>query len=313
MAHVRFLPSPPPRHPARGGHIRQSSEDLIQDLEHHLGSTMTEYLQVRLTYRHSGFPRRTASPPSPSSPDVTPIAKPIDGIVDMQTTLETTARAVIKRHNSASMWSPRPTPQPTPLFEIIALHWGPVSASEVMRRVVSSRTPSRRVVSNLPTVQGSTAATAAASERGSGSEDTMRPGPGTPPPAAPGPASALPRTAPPIPRRQTSLHKASMPQPSPYGSREGADRAALPIWPTAADDIAEDDDPGHDRARQIWTEIHRATTGISSSPVGGTRSSYHVSRVRKVPSSIAIAANGAQGGGMGGKASATSHRSPDSD
>ncbi|AEO66866.1 uncharacterized protein THITE_2088345 [Thermothielavioides terrestris NRRL 8126] len=54
MAHIRFLPGfrCPPR-----THTRQNSDDLIEDLERHLGGATTEYLQVRVTYRHSGFPQ----------------------------------------------------------------------------------------------------------------------------------------------------------------------------------------------------------------------------------------------------------------
>lgn len=125
-------------------HVRHNSDDLFEDLEHQLGSTLTEYLEVRLTYKHSAFPQdhdRRGSPPGGATND---------GILVTHTTVTTTARAVIKRHNSASPWSPRPAPQPNPLFEIIAMHWGPEAANSVMYRVLTTRsaktTPRRMIV-----------------------------------------------------------------------------------------------------------------------------------------------------------------------
>ncbi len=55
LAHVRFDSGTASDRP-RGGHQRQKSDDLIDDLELQLGTTATDYLQVRLTYCHSGFP-----------------------------------------------------------------------------------------------------------------------------------------------------------------------------------------------------------------------------------------------------------------
>ncbi|KAK3379947.1 hypothetical protein B0T24DRAFT_176105 [Lasiosphaeria ovina] len=113
VAHVRLLSTSLSSYNTRG-HARQSSDDLIKDLEYQLGSTTVEYLQVRVTYRHSGFPQQHG-PPSLYNTAV-------DRVVGVQTTMETTAVAVIKRHNSSSPWSPRSAPQPNPLFEIIASH-----------------------------------------------------------------------------------------------------------------------------------------------------------------------------------------------
>ncbi|KAK4231420.1 hypothetical protein QBC38DRAFT_355000 [Podospora fimiseda] len=130
VAHIRLLPAAVPR--SQNHQFRQSSDDLMEDLEFHLGSTMTEYLQVRMTYRHSGFPQQPLRPANKM------VAH--DGIASSQTTIQTTVVAVIKRHNSSSPWSPRPrAPLPNPLFEIIASHWGVQTASGVMQRIMDSR------------------------------------------------------------------------------------------------------------------------------------------------------------------------------
>lgn len=73
MAHVRILSTVPHFQRIRG-HVRQSSDDLIQDLERHLGSTSTEYLQVRMAYRHSGFPHGAHSS-HPITAASTPVTK----------------------------------------------------------------------------------------------------------------------------------------------------------------------------------------------------------------------------------------------
>ena len=149
MVHVRLLspassPSPIQAVKERRERARhQSSDDLIEDLEHHLGNTLTEYLQVRMSYRHSAFPHLQ---------DNRPPHRAQDGVTDIDTTLVTTAFAVIQRHNPLSPWSPHPSVQPNPIFEIVASHWGPESASGIMHRVLGSRTPSRRSQNPRPSM-----------------------------------------------------------------------------------------------------------------------------------------------------------------
>ena len=66
-------------------HIKESSSDeLIADLERDLADTLTPYLQVRLTYRHSGFLEYE-----------TPLLTS-DGMSSHATQLQTDASAVIK-------------------------------------------------------------------------------------------------------------------------------------------------------------------------------------------------------------------------
>ncbi|KAI1210874.1 uncharacterized protein F4807DRAFT_420703 [Annulohypoxylon truncatum] len=146
-------------------------DNLIADLELELGDIQTKYIHIRVNYCHSGFPafRNTLIE---------------DGIANYQTRLETTATGTIKRYNPCSAWSPRQTRMSNPLFAIIASHWGPARASEVMHRIVSSRVHPCRI----PKWAG------AGVSQIDGNDDTIK----------------LPdRTgrAPPIPQRQASLRQ----------------------------------------------------------------------------------------------------------
>ncbi|KAJ9138849.1 hypothetical protein NKR23_g8238 [Pleurostoma richardsiae] len=85
-------------------HIRQRSDDLMEDLEHHLGSAQTEYLQVHLRYNHSAFSA------SESHREQLLSGSNSSGLVKSTTTLATVATAVIERHNASSLWSPPPAP-----------------------------------------------------------------------------------------------------------------------------------------------------------------------------------------------------------
>ncbi|KAI2469402.1 hypothetical protein F4781DRAFT_431450 [Annulohypoxylon bovei var. microspora] len=152
---------------------KRDPDNLIADLELELGDVQTEYVHVRVSYCHSGFPafRNTLIE---------------DGITDYQTRLETTATGNIKRHNPTSAWSPRQTRVSNPLFAIIASHWGPTRADEVMHRVTSNRFNPHRI----PNWAG------AGVSQIDGSED----------------ATKLPDRkgkAPPIPQRQASLRRLS--------------------------------------------------------------------------------------------------------
>ncbi len=210
------------------------SDELMEDLEYQLGSTLTEYLQVRVAYRHSGFPQH-------------PTATLGRGVAGVCTTMETCATAIIKRHNSSSPWSPRPAPQPNPLFEIIASHWGPAAANDVMQRILASRSNPRKPAHLYwkPKVRHNATSTDAGN---AGSGETVKPAPPT-------------RVAPPVPRRQASLQRPLAAETPSSGEIENPDR---------------DSDP----ARKIWTEMRRTSTG--------GRPSWHVSRVRRVPSAAQI-------------------------
>ncbi|CAK7228124.1 hypothetical protein SCUCBS95973_006774 [Sporothrix curviconia] len=106
------------------------SGQLLEDLELQLGSTSREYMQVQLTYAHSGFPKRDASR-DPADRD--------GGCVEIRTTIETTATALVMQQNSISMWSPPPAPAAgSPLVDIVAKHWGPAAAKEMAKRIATS-------------------------------------------------------------------------------------------------------------------------------------------------------------------------------
>ncbi|KAK1759438.1 hypothetical protein QBC47DRAFT_398245 [Echria macrotheca] len=246
------------------GHVRQSSDDLIQDLEYHLGTTDTEYLEVRVTYRHSGFPHQ--GPLSdPTLEGSATCRKPADGIIKMQTRIETSARAVIQRHNSSSPWSPRPVllPPSPPLFEIIASHWGSAHACEFMNRV-ESRARSPYALWKPASLSPSAALCGPFAPPGS----PGRAGNGTlrPQPPALSPTRAAP---PPIPRRKASLNRSlnNSLEPAP-------DQASSP---SDLDDYDMKTDP----ARRIWSEMRRTSEdgGDNGTPT------YRVNKVREVPSS----------------------------
>lgn len=203
VAHIRLKPAVSSQ---QRTHVRQNSDDLIEDLERQLDGTLAEYLQVRVTYRHSRFPER-------GIPIVgTMSATASDGISSLQTIMQTTAVATIKRHNFTSPWSPPPCmPRSNSLFEIIASHWDAEIAHAVMQRVIRSRysPPRASTLGLLPDgaqVQQFMSSRVAA-KAGWGEEDGIRyrdqnnqdalhsaPKP---------PARACPR----IPKRQTSLRR----------------------------------------------------------------------------------------------------------
>lgn len=112
-------------------HVRQRSDELIEDLELQLGDLRTEYMQVRLCYSHSAFPQH----------------EDIDsrnGISSVRTSMETVAVASLKRCNGFSPWSPHPTPSPNTLFQLITQHWGSEKANEAMQKMLSQRSTPRK-------------------------------------------------------------------------------------------------------------------------------------------------------------------------
>jgi len=112
-----------------------SSDDLIAELETDLGDTITTYLTVRVTYKHSGFPNH-------KNPSIN-----TEGISSHTTRLQTEATAVIRRHNSQSAWSPRtsqslPNPlEANPLIKLIETHFTTEKAREAIKRIADDRRP----------------------------------------------------------------------------------------------------------------------------------------------------------------------------
>ncbi|KAK1782521.1 hypothetical protein QBC45DRAFT_318669, partial [Copromyces sp. CBS 386.78] len=279
LVHVRLLHTAPRCNSRSNRHRRQSSDDLIEDLEYHLGSTKLDYVRVRIRYQHSGFSQRTWLPRNTT----------MDGIASLKTMVETTAVAAIKRQGSSSLWSPHDVLQPNPLFEIIASHWGVETTGDVIHRILSSRSlPSQRRAINhqqspLPIRLYNTSGTIGAHSISSGPELIPLPRAQTPsriprqsqsalavrtamkptarltmmrtmesksdnivkPPAPPT------RAAPPIPRRQTSLNiRTHTPRLSEAEGCRGGQRQdtvpshkkALPFLP---DEESDSSDNGH--------------------------------------------------------------------
>lgn len=117
----------------RRSSISTIPDNLIEDLEQELGSSSTDYLQVRLAYRHPAFPCTDLGVLS------TPrVLRRGSGISSVQTWLETNITASMERRSNCSQWSPRPTSQaPNPLFRIVAAHWGPQRAANAIHEILN--------------------------------------------------------------------------------------------------------------------------------------------------------------------------------
>jgi hypothetical protein len=113
-------------------HIRESStsDEIMADLENHLGGAVTSYLTVRLTYKHSGFLNY-----NPTSIDWE------GGMSSHMTKLQTEASAFIKRHNLQSAWSPRTSRElngpleVNPLIKLIEMHFPIDKARGAIRKL----------------------------------------------------------------------------------------------------------------------------------------------------------------------------------
>ncbi|ESZ99602.1 hypothetical protein SBOR_0013 [Sclerotinia borealis F-4128] len=113
----------------------KSSDELIENLNDILGDITTQYLTVKLNYRHSAFLnlRQQAD----------------EGdfrLLPQHTLLETKATATIKRHNPASAWSPRSSGAlnsavgVSALAKIIEKHFSAEKSREALQRLAGDRT-----------------------------------------------------------------------------------------------------------------------------------------------------------------------------
>jgi hypothetical protein len=121
---------------ASSRHVREaSSADLIEQLETDLGDNTSPYLTVRITYQHSGFPNHKST------------SMNTKGLSSHFTHLQTEAKAVIKRHNSQSAWSPRTSQtivnplESNPLVKLIEMHFPSDRARESLKRLAAERKP----------------------------------------------------------------------------------------------------------------------------------------------------------------------------
>ncbi|KAJ2979686.1 hypothetical protein NUW58_g7142 [Xylaria curta] len=114
------------------------SNELIADLERELGAISSKYLEVHLRYRHSGFP---------TSSNLTQI----NGTTACQTRLETTVTGVLDHQTleSPSGLSRRGI-SGSPLFDIVASHWGPLRANEIFFHKMLHQSNSTSAASTTP-------------------------------------------------------------------------------------------------------------------------------------------------------------------
>lgn len=110
-------------------HVRESSKELIAELESRLGNATTEYLAVGISYKHSAFPTSRSSTTG------------IKGVSYHTTTIRIEAHAMIKRHCSESSWSRRTSGNqdssgvPNPLFSLINACCDPARAARLMSKI----------------------------------------------------------------------------------------------------------------------------------------------------------------------------------
>lgn len=204
-------------------HVKEaSSDDLIAELETDLGDTITSYLTVRVTYKHSGFP--THKNPAINT----------QGLSSHTTRLQTEATAVIRRHNSQSAWSPRTSQTMMnplasySLVELIETHFTTDKAREAIKRLSDDRR-SIQVTKRFQHLPGS-------------SEETVKPLKSS--------FEARIASADPSPLTSSISAKASTTALSgPF--------ARLPRAHIPNERASEDIDP----ARRIWTEMRRNSRG----------------------------------------------------
>ncbi|KAI9054922.1 hypothetical protein LZ554_002065 [Drepanopeziza brunnea f. sp. 'monogermtubi'] len=226
LAKIRFSKFVPPTH------LRESSSDgLIAQLENDLGDTLTPYLTVRLTYKHSAFP------------NIKGHATIAEGMSMHITRLQTEATAVIKRHNPLSAWSPRNSQtcqtinsplEANPLINLVETYLPSESARDVIRKLASERTPIP-LEKRFENAAGS-------------SEETVKPFLNTSIAARIG----IPELSSPL--VQTASAKGTMAPPPLTGPFARLDS----IRSTYTDERhSEDVDP----ARKVWSEMRRASRG----------------------------------------------------
>ncbi|GAB1318941.1 hypothetical protein MFIFM68171_09151 [Madurella fahalii] len=253
---------------------RSNSDELMEDLEYRLSGATTEYLEIRVTYRHSGFPQERAR--TTAGADALP---PLDSVASVQTTIQTTAVATIKRHDFASPWSRHVrAPQLNELFEIVASHWGIKRACEVMQRVTSSRPISSRKTSALspPAILEYSPASVASEERrgerGSNKLERL---------LNPNNLEATIRPSPPIPKRRASLKHVSVSSPwsPPQQQHPGHRTEGTPDYDAGPSPV------GHDAAKSVGAEKRKGSGGGDMALLA-RRISHRLSRVRRASSTL---------------------------
>lgn len=108
---------------------RESSAELFAELECQLGETVTNYLDVKVTFKHSAFPTYSGSTAATM------------GMSYHATSIKTEARAVMKRFSSSSNWSHQrydssnANKDPNPLIPLIEFHYEKDKAQELISKI----------------------------------------------------------------------------------------------------------------------------------------------------------------------------------
>ncbi|KAL2060923.1 hypothetical protein VTL71DRAFT_8975 [Oculimacula yallundae] len=227
-------------------HLRESSSDgLIAQLENDLGDTLTPYLTVRLTYKHSAFTNIKKS------------AVVSDGMYMHITRLQTEATGVIKRHNPLSAWSPRASQtinspaETSPLINLVETYLPLELAQEAIKKLAGERTPTP-LAKRFENLSGL-------------SEETVKPVlSGLAAPIGPVLSSSLVQTA---SARGVMAPPHRMGSPSPF-ARFGTTRS---VQASSTEEM--------DPARRIWTEMRRHSRGNGRSrhPRGSISADHYFS------------------------------------
>jgi hypothetical protein len=200
------------------------SDSLMAELEHDLGHTISPFIKVRLSYRHSGFPQLKKS------------SAVSEGLISHVTNLQTEATAVIKRHNLQSAWSPRTSQTielpmvPNPVINLIETHLPADQAREALRRLATERAPIP-LAKRFQHFDGS-------------SDETIRP------------CSIAGKTTTAISTSPIQVTSRA-PQLTTHTKMTSSPLAAIALAHTARDILTEEVDP----ARKIWTEMRRYSRG----------------------------------------------------
>lgn len=118
--------------PKKFGHVRQSSEELIDELQDKLGESTSDYLTVTFSCKPSVLPNYRGSKAAPV------------GMAFYGTSLTVKAKAIIKRHSSNSSWtrvqsiSNLEINRDNPVIGLISSHYPVSTAQDIIRTITST-------------------------------------------------------------------------------------------------------------------------------------------------------------------------------
>lgn len=222
-------------------HIRESSLELIDELESRLGTKVTTYLGVTVSCKHSAFPT------------FKDLAAEAMGISCHTTTMKTEAHAIIKRHCSQTKWATRSEENPAEnsmsdqLVQIINAHYDSGRASNIVSKITSDSSPNsmcgQRQCSNQSL--DSTCRTVIQTSRNTSGDSTFE-------------------------VDGTKDEDSPKPIQSPFEVFQA--KASHNVNPDSwHDSTGKSLSP--DPARKIWSEMRKNSRGVNDSPRSGTLSS----------------------------------------